>query len=92
MQVTDDAGTVLVRGTLSGLYHANCTVKQYAKVCATASKNVSPTIIHRRFGHVGMCSLEKMARHQSVMNLSAMEVFSEALMSRGSLWSLPRSW
>jgi transposase InsO family protein len=83
MQVTDGAGTVLVRGTLRrGLYHANCTVKQYAKACATASNNVSPTIIHRRFGHVGMSTLEKMARHQSVMNLPASKVFSEALKSR----------
>jgi hypothetical protein len=72
MQVTDGANTILVRGTLGrGLYHVNCTVRQYAKVCATASKNVSHTIIHRHFGHVGMSSLEKMARHQSFMNLPA---------------------
>jgi hypothetical protein len=81
MQVTDKAVMVLVRGTLShGLYHAKCTVQRNGqRACKTASSKLSPTIVHRRFGHVGMSTLEKMSRHQSVTNLPPSDVSSQYL-------------
>jgi hypothetical protein len=62
--------------------HKPCVLLSFIVVEHTVQAlDVSTTIIHCRLGHVGMSSLEKMARHQSIMNLPASEVVSEALKS-----------
>ena len=38
-------------------------------------------MVHRPFGHVGMSTLQKMSRHQTVSNLPSSEVFAQALNS-----------
>jgi hypothetical protein len=67
MQVTVKVGMVLVKGPLShGLHHSKCSVQQNCQQdCTNVSSKGSPTIIHQRFGHVGISTLEKMLRHQS---------------------------
>jgi GAG-pre-integrase domain len=82
MRIHDAVGNVLVQATLrDGLYHAECSVQRSVAAQSFAAPVVtdSAVLMHRRFGHVGMSTLAKMAKNDVVSNLPSADKFTAAL-------------